>query len=1622
METLKKTGSFTSPQEEVLKKEPEPPLPAPFKKYGALTAKLRNTIQATLLLGPISAEKPKEAAGDKKGGFADWKAKKNAAKDGEHSAPHRERRGSVLRIGGAAARRGSVGHAGDDEHGHKLERKETFLHQQTKKGHKNPVDVLGKLDVGTTWNDDSIVDYSPWIKQMPTVDPNAAAERAERAEREAELQLHVTADPFKTVQAAVTVNKLAKKVQLLRAPKAADPAPDVPAVAKQEPSEKVQEGHVRIRRARSQSAYLCIECKNLRGAFLGSKLDTKVVVSIAEEYISRKGKYYWVVVGQTEVVKSETNPAFKTSIEIDFDPGQPRLVRCDVFSSETSLKVDPSVHKGGFLLDIQELLHSESGKIQGGINPKPEVHEDVGHMQFDVMRQMREYATPVELMAAFKRADKDKNRQLDPYEFHEAVSDLARQKRLNITQEGETLAFRLCDFNGDGVLNYSEFIAMVYGRHGSISVMLEKQHMTVEEASESHFAMYRKDLQKEKKRRMGGGEDAPPHTASLYWQAMPRTAPAPPSEPEHPPRKTASKTAEQEEQDKRLAVKNAALRIREKAQVLLENTERAEVDWFLRQREIRLQQYHMKPRIPEILKPTSPMSPTSKMQQARLQESRFEEQDTRTHFIGHAEKRSFQVAWSKNHKGKGMVISSERGGSTATCNLLNESAGPCTVRTELPLPSSGSSFFEIVLERDGVQEGGSLDGPYSFGLASEDLKTWDGPWIEQDKELFCCWAISVCRPAQYDTSWSVQHKASEITVGEGGKSSIATFSLEGAQRAGGDALSRTSSAGIASAYRQAPRNPHEVVSFRAANALPRGTSYFEVTLKILGKVKGESLGGKCHIGLCSPAMQEGGWTGDWTKDERVLEAWTLNDNHAGQLSMAMLGVDSKMMSEHQINHRLREVFDSFDLNKSGTIDKSELRQALRDLGIFCTDEELHEMFSVIDSSGDGDLDYGEFVMMARSRASTGMIVHGRPETWVLNSFFGVGDAIGVQVDTVRKTATLFKNGRVLGQAFSHLPDVLFPFVTLSQPGMLATLTVSSARSIASRSEIIVGGLMRQWVEGSEFSCGDRVGLLVDMDSREVEMYKNGEHVGKAFERIPEKVYLFATLCHTGAVALLRSPPQPKPMVIDRMNAWLAQSTADTEDFLPTSGGSLHIGGSPGVTVATFPAMGLSDVARRVRLRAVDVGSVFNDEVLGLKGCRIVSPIVDVSLLHGPAFGDRAELSIPHFSYELDGLVIGYMAAASVNTIHRNVWQSLGGAVFDGAVGRARISASGYFCVLSYKDPALSKDVVEVSFDFDVAPGMPSFQSLATLDGFRVPQFGVLRVGGELRGTVHIAPKSCVDPRYASTKGAVPSLIGRGHYFEPILGEGRCLDDEQSFSFSHTEAFVAHGCTLSLQSLFLGQGQAALRWTGAAVDLPFKVAGKPLQAMRSYTGRLWIRGKFSSVRGDYEWHRRPFSFDYQTGVLTQLPASADDDDRDQYGQDKDKEKASPSPNSSMSQDVPIEVGRLPWMKVSKFTDPNTILPFALQIHSSGGATPVTDKVIIAAASEEDRDSWLVAFRCFDSLISGCPPTQLISVQLSVSAAHSDTIGTIHDQKPFAVLAPFSLSVMDHALKTRRVQRH
>lgn len=95
------------------------------------------------------------------------------------------------------------------------------------------------------------------------------------------------------------------------------------------------------------------------------------------------------------------------------------------------------------------------------------------------------------------------------------------------------------------------------------------------------------------------------------------------------------------------------------------------------------------------------------------------------------------------------------------------------------------------------------------------------------------------------------------------------------------------------------------------------------------------------------------------------------------------------------------------------------------------------------------------------------------QSWTLNSFYGAGDTIGVLVDTSQKTASFFKNNTHLGKAFSELPDLLYPFVTLSRPGMSATISMPSGKSMASRSEVMMGGVKRLWIDTSEFGCGDR---------------------------------------------------------------------------------------------------------------------------------------------------------------------------------------------------------------------------------------------------------------------------------------------------------------------------------------------------------------------------------------------------------------------------------------------------------------------------------------------------------------------------------------------------------------------
>ena len=62
----------------------------------------------------------------------------------------------------------------------------------------------------------------------------------------------------------------------------------------------------------------------------------------------------------------------------------------------------------------------------------------------------------------------------------------------------------------------------------------------------------------------------------------------------------------------------------------------------------------------------------------------------------------------------------------------------------------------------------------------------------------------------------------------------------------------------------------------------------------------------------------------------------------------------------------REVFTLFDINGGGSIDASELDQALRSVEIFLTEAELKDVLAVIDEDGNGEIDFDEFLNLMTS--------------------------------------------------------------------------------------------------------------------------------------------------------------------------------------------------------------------------------------------------------------------------------------------------------------------------------------------------------------------------------------------------------------------------------------------------------------------------------------------------------------------------------------------------------------------------------------------------------------------------------------------------------------------------------
>ncbi|KAK8663894.1 hypothetical protein V6N13_083699 [Hibiscus sabdariffa] len=69
----------------------------------------------------------------------------------------------------------------------------------------------------------------------------------------------------------------------------------------------------------------------------------------------------------------------------------------------------------------------------------------------------------------------------------------------------------------------------------------------------------------------------------------------------------------------------------------------------------------------------------------------------------------------------------------------------------------------------------------------------------------------------------------------------------------------------------------------------------------------------------------------------------------------------------QKRQEIKEAFELFDTDGSGTIDAKELNVAMRALGFEMTEEQINQMIADVDKDGSGAIDFDEFVHMMTTK-------------------------------------------------------------------------------------------------------------------------------------------------------------------------------------------------------------------------------------------------------------------------------------------------------------------------------------------------------------------------------------------------------------------------------------------------------------------------------------------------------------------------------------------------------------------------------------------------------------------------------------------------------------------------------
>nr|ACN40674.1 unknown [Picea sitchensis] len=69
----------------------------------------------------------------------------------------------------------------------------------------------------------------------------------------------------------------------------------------------------------------------------------------------------------------------------------------------------------------------------------------------------------------------------------------------------------------------------------------------------------------------------------------------------------------------------------------------------------------------------------------------------------------------------------------------------------------------------------------------------------------------------------------------------------------------------------------------------------------------------------------------------------------------------------QKRQEIKEAFELFDTDGSGTIDAKELNVAMRALGFEMTEEQIRQMIADVDKDGSGTIDFDEFAYMMTAK-------------------------------------------------------------------------------------------------------------------------------------------------------------------------------------------------------------------------------------------------------------------------------------------------------------------------------------------------------------------------------------------------------------------------------------------------------------------------------------------------------------------------------------------------------------------------------------------------------------------------------------------------------------------------------